>query len=326
MKRLALTKGDGAATAAHVPGRRSTRAGLSGIATRANGFTLIELVLVITLSGIILAMIGAVLSHPLDGFLAQSRRGELVDQAAGAMNRLTRDVRLAVPNSLRVSADGSTVELLLIQNAVRYRANRDDSDGLSFSSEAAGTCASTTVGGRCDTVQVLDGAFDPTGALWMVMYNVGAESGGNPVVGSNLWAPANPGVITPTGTTFSQLAGAPTGESLIAVGNLPPTGFRFAYASPQQRLYLAQTVVGFSCKNGQLLRYTYNQLLSTLPTSPPAGSNPEPLAVNVDCSQTLFTYQAGSTERAGLLSLMLRITLEGESFQLLQQVHVDNAP
>ena len=59
---------------------------------------------------------------------------------------------------------------------------------------------------------------------------------------------------------------------------------------------------------------------------PPAGSNPEPLAVNVDCSQTLFTYQSGSTERAGLLSLMLRITFEGESFQLLQQVHVDNAP
>lgn len=133
-------------------------------------------------------------------------------------------------------------------------------------------------------------------------------------------------MITPTGTTFSLLAGAPAGESLIAVGNLPPTGFRFAYASPQQRLYLAQTVVGFTCENGQLLRYTYNQLLSTLPTSPPAGSNPEPLAVNVDCSQTLFTYQSGSTERAGLLSLMLRITFEGESFQLLQQVHVDNAP
>lgn len=55
----------------------------------------------------------------------------------------------------------------------------------------------------CLAVQVLDGAFDPTGARWMVMYNIGAESGGNPVVGSNLWAPANPGVITPTGSTFS---------------------------------------------------------------------------------------------------------------------------
>lgn len=51
------------------------------------------------------------------------------------------------------------------------------------------------------------------------------------------------GGMTPTGSTFSLLPGAPAGESIIAVGNLPATGFRFAYASPQQRVYLAQTVV-----------------------------------------------------------------------------------
>jgi MSHA biogenesis protein MshO len=323
MKIPALAVGACATTVANA---QSRRAGLSGMAPQARGFTLVELVLVIALAGIIVVMISTVLSRPLDGFLAQSRRGELVDQAAGAMNRLTRDVRLAVPNSLRVSADGQAVELLLIQGAARYRANRNDSQGLRFSSEAAGTCASTTIGARCDTVQVLDGAFDPTGARWMVMYNIGAESGGNPVVGSNLWAPANPGVITPTGSTFSLLQGAPVGESIIAVGNLPTTGFRFAYASPQQRVYLARTVVGFRCQNGQLLRYTYNQLLSTLPAAPPSGSNPEPLAMNVDCGQTRFTYQAGSTARAGLLALMLHTTLDGESFQLLQQVHIDNAP
>jgi len=323
MKNPALAVGPCATTVADAQG---LRAGLSGIPQQACGFTLVELVLVIALAGIIVVMISTVLSRPLDGFLAQSRRGELVDQAAGAMNRLTRDVRLAVPNSLRVSADGHAVELLLIQGAARYRANRNDSQGLRFSPEAAGTCASTAVDGRCDTVQVLDGAFDPTGARWMVVYNIGAESGGNPVVGSNLWAPANPGVMTPTGSTFSLLPGAPAGESIIAVGNLPATGFRFAYASPQQRVYLARTVVGFRCQNGQLLRYTYNQLLSTLPAAPPLGSNPEPLALNVDCGQTRFTYQAGSTARAGLLSLALHTTLDGESFQLLQQVHIDNAP
>jgi MSHA biogenesis protein MshO len=290
------------------------------------GFTLVELVLVITLSSVILVMIGTVLSHPLQGFVDQSRRGALVDQAASALDRMIRDVRMAVPNSVRVSADGQAVELLLIHSAARYRSNRHDSEGLRFSTEAAGTCASTTVGGRCDEVQVLDGAFDPTGARWMVLYNVGAESGGIPVAGSNLWAPANPGVITPTGSTFSLIAGAPGGESLIAVGNLPVGGFRFAYASPQHRVYLARSVVGFRCQNGQLLRYSYNELLSALPADPPADSNPQPMARNVDCGQTNFTYQPGSTQRSGLLSLVLRITLEGESFQLLQQVHVDNAP
>lgn len=290
------------------------------------GFTLVELVIVIALAGIIGAVISAVFSHPLEGLVDQSRRGALVEQAAGAMNRMTRDVRLAIPNSLRVSTDGQAVELMLIQSAARYRPNRTDGEGMIFSTDPAGSCGSATADGRCDTMQVLDGAFDPTGARWMVMYNIGAESGSTPVSGSNVWAPANPGVITPTGTTFSVMPAAPTGETVIALGNLPTGGFRFAYASPQFRLYMAQSVVGYRCENHQLLRYSYNTLLTALPSEPPAGSNPVPLAINVDCANTRFTYQMGSTQRGGLLSLTLRITQDSESFDLLQQVHVDNAP
>jgi len=296
------------------------------------GFTLVELVMVIVLAGMVLVMISTLLVRPLQGFVDQSRRAVLVDQAAGSLSRITRDVRLAVPNSLRVSADGKALELLLIHSAARYRPNRIGGEGLRFSSEAAGTCGSLTEGGRCNSLQVLDSTFDPVGARWMVLYNIGAESGGNPVPGSNVWAPLNadgsipPGVITPTGTVFSLLPGAPAGESHIALTNLPGDGFRFAYASPQRRLYLAETVVGYRCQGGQLLRYSYNQLLNAIPSTPPIGSNPQPLAVNVDCSATHFTYQTGSTQRAGLLSLTLRISQDGEGLQLLQQVHVDNAP
>lgn len=288
------------------------------------GFTLVELVMVIMLSGLVMVMISMALAQPMQAFVDQSRRAMLVDQAAGALNRMTRDVRLAIPNSLRVSADGQALELLLIHSAARYRPNRVGSDGLSFSSSVAGSCGSSTTGGRCDSVQVLDTTLNPAGANWMVLYNVGAESGGNPVVGSNVWAPANPGVITPAGTTFSVTNGAPAGESQIILGNLPAAGFRFAFASPERRLYLAQTVVGYRCQGGQLLRYSYNQLLSALPVSPPIGSNPQPVVVHVaSCN---FVYRSGSTQRAGLLTLNLGLTQDGENLQLLQQVHVDNAP
>lgn len=291
---------------------------------RLRGFTLVELVMVIALAGLVGVMISTVLSRPMEGFLGQSRRAELVDIAAGALQRMSRDVRLAVPNSLRVSADGQAVELLLIHSAARYRPNRIGEQGLRFSSDAAGTCNSTTQGGRCDSLQVLDGAFNPAGARWLVLYNIGAESGGNPQQGSNVWKYGNPGVITPTGTSFTSLAGAPAGESHIALGNLPVGGFRFAFASPQHRLYLAETVVGYRCQGGQLVRYSYNALNDTLPAGPPPGSNPQPVARSVaNCN---FTYQSGSTQRAGLLTLSLGITQDGENLQLLQQVHVDNAP
>ncbi|MBC9252516.1 type II secretory pathway pseudopilin PulG [Pseudomonas alcaligenes] len=292
---------------------------------RRAGFTLVELVMVIALSGLVAMMIGTVLSRPLEGFAGQSRRALLVDQAAGALNRITRDVRLAVPNSLRVSADGLAVELLLIHSAARYRPNRTGSEGLRFASDTAGTCGSSTTGGRCDSVQVLDATLNPAGANWMVLYNIGAETGGNPTPGSNVWATSNnPGVITPTGTTFSVVNGTPTGESQIILGNLPSGGFRFAFASPERRLYLAQSVVGYRCQNGQLVRYSYTALQSNISNSPPVGSNPQPVVANVaSCS---FIYQAGSTQRAGLLTLNLGLTQNGESLQLLQQVHVDNAP
>lgn len=157
-----------------------------------------------------------------------------------------------------------------------------------------------------------------------MLYNIGAESGGSPQQGSNVWKYGNPGVITPTGTSFTSLAGAPAGESHIALGNLPVGGFRFAFASPQHRLYLAETVVGYRCQGGQLVRYSYNALNDTLPASPPPGSNPQPVARSVaSCN---FTYQSGSTQRAGLLTLSLGIAQDGENLQLLQQVHVDNAP
>lgn len=273
--------------------------------------------MVIALAGLVAVMISTVLARPMEAFNDQSRRAELVDIASGALQRMSRDVRLAIPNSLRVSADGQAVELLLIHSAARYRPNRLGEQGLRFSSAAAGSCGSTTQGGRCDSFQVLDAAFNPAGARWLVLYNTGAA-------GSSVWAPSNPGAITPSGTSFTTVAGAPAGESHIALGNLPAGGFRFSFASPQHRLYLAETVVGYRCQGGQLLRYSYTDLLGTLPAAPPSGSNPQPVARNL--SNCTFTYLPGSTQRAGLLTLNLGIAEDGEVLQLLQQVHVDNAP
>lgn len=289
---------------------------------RSRGFTLVELVLVIVLCAVVGVMISTVLSRPLDNFVGQSRRAELVDRGAVALSRMQRDIRLAVPNSVRVSADGLALELLAIHSAGRYRPNRAASDRLQFASGTASDCTAT--GQRCDAFQLLDPAIDPSGARWLVMYNVGAESGGVSLAGSNLWSYANPGVITPTGSVFAALGGAPAGESLIRVSTPLGTSFRFAYASPQRRIYLADTVVGFRCVGGELRRYQYTDLQSTLPAAIPAGASSAVLAADVaGCN---FAYRRGTGTRAGLASLQLRLSLAGESVELTQQVHIDNAP
>lgn len=289
------------------------------------GFTLVELVMVIALAGAVAVLISTALSRPLEGFVAQSRRAELVDLAAGALNRMARDIRLAVPNSVRVRGS-SEIEMLNVLDAGRYRPNRVGGDGLQFAPGTAPACTASfnvlSGLGQCSAFQVLASGLNLAGARWLVVYNIGAQSGGNPVSGANVWASAGAGgahVITPDGSNFAatSLAG---NETLLTV--TPPAGgsFNFAYASPQRRFYLADQIVGYRCDlvSGQLLRFTRNAR-----TPAYSGSSALQASHVTGCS---LTYQPGSTQRAALVNLRLQLTLEGESIELFQQVHVDNAP
>ena len=294
------------------------------------GFTLIELVMVIALAGAVAVMISSALSRPLEGFIAQSRRAELVDLAAGALNRMARDIRLAVPNSVRLSAGGTAIEMFNVLDAGRYRPNRVGGDGLMFGPGTAAACtanfAAVTPGqGNCSAFQVLAPTLTVVGARWLVVYNIGAESG-SPLVatpGANVWAVADGSgrhVISPDGSGFAAAALAGS-ETLLTL--TPPAGsFSFAYASPQRRFYLSDQIVGYSCAGGQLLRFTRSARLPAF-----AGTNAAAEAVQAtNVTACSMSYQPGSTQRAGLVTLRLQLTLEGESIELFQQVHVDNAP
>ncbi len=87
--------------------------------------------MVIALASVVAVMVSSVLSRPLEGFMAQSRRAELTDMAAIALNRMTRDIRLAVPNSLR-QPDANTLELLPIHEAGRYRGTPLEDGGVRY--------------------------------------------------------------------------------------------------------------------------------------------------------------------------------------------------
>ncbi|MEE2983226.1 MAG: hypothetical protein VX929_08030, partial [Pseudomonadota bacterium] len=62
--------------------------------------------------------------RPIQGFIDTARRATLVDEADTAPNRLTREVRLALPNSVRI-AGGQALEFLRTRSGGRYRAQID---------------------------------------------------------------------------------------------------------------------------------------------------------------------------------------------------------
>lgn len=279
---------------------------------RLRGFTLVELVMVIALASVVAVMVSSVLSRPLEGFMAQSRRAELTDMAAIALNRMTRDIRLAVPNSLRVSDSdgdgyGDTLELLPIHEAGRYRANQLPDSLVRYDPPRCPADADCLI-------EVLSARDEWEGDGWMVIYNIGAL-----VPGSTVWplpGRANESVITPK-TKFTL---TDTGELTFAA-----TSFSFRYASPQHRFYLAKEVVGYKCvtEDGEtsLRRASFSDLRA-------AGTyeygNARWLVGSV--SRCRIHYKPGTNTRNALVTIELGVKKGGEEVVLLQQVHVDNAP
>src|SRR3990170_5748943 len=87
---------------------------------RSRGVTLVELVIAMVVVAIIVAAT-IYFVYPLRQSVDLTARATLTDTADNALQRIGRDVRLALPNSVRV--DGTSVEFIAVRTAGRYRAD-----------------------------------------------------------------------------------------------------------------------------------------------------------------------------------------------------------
>ena len=95
------------------------------------GFTLVEMIVVMVITGIIGGMVAMLIHAPVQGYVDSARRAEMSDIADTARGRLGRDLRTAVPNSVRTpSPAGSTdIEFLPTRDGGRYRVDRTNGAG-----------------------------------------------------------------------------------------------------------------------------------------------------------------------------------------------------
>ncbi len=162
------------------------------------------------------------------------------------------------------------------------------------------------------------GPFSST-THYLAIYNVG-------VTGADAYEMSN--VITPAGTQIDIANAAEAGEDNIV---LTPS-FQFTYPSPRQRVYLIDTPASFLCDSatGELTRYdgytiTSNQSDRDSAAELLAAGGSDSIMSN-NLTACTFTYTPGTAQRAALISLALTLSKDGESINLLQQVHVDNVP
>ena len=274
------------------------------------GFTLIEMVVTIAVGAVVVAFMAMFIVMPLNAYTAQTRRAGLVDASDSALRFMARDIRSALPNSVRIDPTGTVLELLATADGARYQDNGPVSNpALALDFTTASAAFATTVPFTQLTLPFSSNAY------FLSIYNVG-------VPGASAYETKN--VITPAGTTITVSAGATSNQNLVTLN--PP--FQFAYGSPEKRVYLVSGPVTYLCDTsaGTLTRYSGYAISSTQPTSAAALSGGASALVAANVASCSFTYSAGTAQRNALATLSLNIAQSGESVQLLNEVQVVNAP
>ncbi len=281
-----------------------------------HGFTLVELVITIALTTIVVSFMSVFIAGPVRAYTDQGRRAELVDVAENSLRRIARDVRRALPNSIRTSSVGSVIalEMLNTVDGVRYRDRSPPGSPAKRLQFSAPDDAFNAIGGFSNVAL----PFSST-THYLAIYNVG-------VPGADAYALAN--VITPPGTRIDIGADAIAGEDNV---QLTPA-FQFAFASPGKRVYLVDEPVSYLCDtgNGTLVRYSGYSIAASQSDRDSSGellgAGATATVIADQVSSCAIAYAPGTAQRAGLVSLGIDVSDAGETVSLLHQIHVDNVP
>lgn len=285
-------------------------------------FTLIELVVTLTIAALLAGLLMTALQQPLLAYEDVARRGRLVDGAENALRHIEREVRSALPNSLRLTGGGGTLELIPTLDGARYRRqpgvnpsaadHTAASDVLDFTGDA-----SWNLLGRLANLAFAYGVALPAGTR-VVIYPTSTN------VYADAAVDATPAAVTPGSATITVLDDADEDQLILSAG------FDFLLESPDQRLYLVASPVTYRCDTGagtltRFADYGYHAGQPDAPVAAPlaAGSSARVVEGVVGCA---FAYVPGTASRAGLLTLELAVREATETVTLLHQVHVENAP
>ncbi len=272
------------------------------------GFTLAEAVIVIVIMGIISAAVAVFIRGPIDAYFDVSRRAQLSDAADTALRRIARDLQRALPNSVRVAGacTGATpcyLEYVPVEAGGRYRAELDQ----------------VGAGDPLDFTDNTDTAFDligpnislPATPLWLVVYNLG-------IPGATAYS--GDSAASDVRRPYAGGGGSVSAVSFTSVNVLP-------FESPARRFHMVSTPVSYAWTpapgGGTLVRHSGYGFSVAQPV-PPGGAASLLADAVTSCNFTYSTLEVARS--AGLISIGLEVSADGETLSLFHQVHVSNVP
>lgn len=312
---------------------------------RQSGFTLVEMVFTIVIAGIILALAAAFIVRPMEGYRDLSRRAMLVNNAESALRQMAREIRNALPNSVRITNNpggtpGFALEMLPVIDGAMYRGT-GGGDGAGPDQKL--------------DIDKLDGEFDVhkffqhiTVPSSSAKHRIVIGNKGTP--GFSAYEPSTGGesVITPSSNfvinySISTLSGPGSGGSVgahhISFKDTAGASVRhdFKPVSPsQQRLYVIETPVTYLCTpnsanpaSGTLTRYANYPIQSTQPTTATTLnglSGVTSALVSSQISACTVHSDFSMVRKYGIVILDLTLSeTTGGTVRLLHQVLVENS-
>jgi MSHA biogenesis protein MshO len=277
------------------------------------GFTLIELVVSISISAVLVSFMATFITTPMQAYFAQSRRTTLVASADTALRMMARDVHTALPNSVRLINSGGIVgiELLATTEQVNYRdaQGAPDAHGVDFG--------------------IPDKNFSTMGTFRSLVIPAGTylSIGNAGTPGQDAYEVAH--VITPVGTTITATANITNaGEDDVSLSS----AVTLTFPSPTHHMFLVSGPVAYLCDgNAQTLtRFSGYSISATTSGYTPgllyANGATSALAAQNVASCQIDLVAPGAAAYGQLIILRLRMSLGGDNLQLIQEMPVDNIP
>ena len=289
---------------------------------RQAGFTLVEAVIVIAIIGIVGAIVAVFIRLPVQNYADSVARAELSDEADLALRRMTRELRVALPNSVRVNADGSAIEFLLTKTGGRYMALEDQQPATVPVLDFVDGARTLTVSGTL-TRSVNKGDY-------FVVYNLGeglapADAWGLETGDSNI-------------ARISTAVAAGAQPALLTLDDNPFSKQSVSMPSPEQRFQIVSGPVTFACApaaDGALVLTRFaDYAIKASQVNPPLNASAAPLARRVNSCAGIFSFDtASSAQRTALVTITLELaaravagTAAPSAVRLVHQVHLDNTP
>ncbi|MFN3884232.1 MAG: prepilin-type N-terminal cleavage/methylation domain-containing protein [Rhodocyclaceae bacterium] len=275
----------------------------------ARGFTLVELIIVIVITGIIAASFALFFKPAIEGYLDTRRRADLTDMADTALRRIAQDVRRAVPNSLRAHS-ATCVQLVPTIAGGRYRMASDTvNDTPPLPCTPGPTCSAPLDTSVATTVFDVLSPLEPLPSVgdWVVIDNQN---------NSDVYAGVNRGQIGALATPrpsdglhrvtigATQFPGGYDGGRFVVIANGEQSVFYHCVGN-----VLYRTVAGFGA-GAAACNATTGAVVAS------------------DVSACTFVYDPnhGATQQSGFLWMRLELSRAGESVALAHGMHVENWP